>query len=376
MNFKTNISPLLTGVLLFAVSEVHSANSADKQAPPPRAIPELPYKLKHHHIKDGTYANNYLEHPKKGFTDLMKWRFSRKKPTPSKFPVYLPDLNLLNYPDTNETLTWIGHSGFIIQTQGLTILTDPHLSERASPASWAGPARYTPAPLKVQELPHIDVVIISHDHYDHLDLNTIQDLNQHQKYNPPLYLAPLGIGDWLKKQGATNVVELDWWENYAFKGFRFYALPVQHWCRRSPWDLNERLWAGWAMESNSRIIYFAGDAGYSEDFKDTGRFLNRTDLTLMPIGAYAPRWFMKPYHMNPEEAVKAALDVNSDLVVGMHFGTFELTDEDYKEPQELLKKALQEKELSEDWFITLPHGRTHIWKDKQLSPSQPNSLPK
>lgn len=314
-----------------------------------------------HHTKGG-FKNNYLpkEQMSKSLGTVFKWRFTRDSQKAIKFDTLSPDLIFLKNNRTEETLTWIGHSTFLWQYRGVNVLTDPHLTSRASPVSFAGPKRMVPPAISIDDFPPIDVVVISHNHYDHLDKKTILGLLKKQKATPPLFLVPLGMKSWFEDIGVKRkVVELDWWQNHQVGEWKYHAVPVQHWSRRGLGDTNEVLWAGWVIEAPGKRLFFAGDTGYSKDFQDIGHRFGSMDLSLIPIGAYAPRWFMKDMHCNPEEAVQIHLDVNSHLSVGMHWATFfNLTDEPLEEPQKRLREAVRKWNLTEGSFLTLKHGET------------------
>ena len=178
--------------------------------------------------------------------------------------------------------------------------------------------------------------------------------------NPPLFLVPLGLKDWFADIGIKEkVIELDWWQSHRVGDWQLNAVPVQHWSRRGLFDTNKTLWAGWVVETPEQKMFFAGDTGYSQDFKDIGERFGSMDISLIPIGAYAPRWFMQDMHVNPDEAVQIHQDVQSRFSVGMHWGTFlNLTDEPLLEPSQRLKEVLTEKKLSPESFITVKHGQT------------------
>ena len=296
----------------------------------------------------------------KSLGTVFKWRFTRNSQEKVNFESVEPDIDFLKSNNTEETLTWIGHSTFLWQFQGINLITDPHLTDRASPVSFAGPKRIVKSAISLNDLPKLDVVLISHNHYDHLDKKTVLGIENRQKENPPLFLVPLGMKEWFADVGIKQkVVELDWWQTHQVGGWKYHAVPVQHWSRRGLMDTNKVLWAGWVVESPEKRFFFAGDTGYSKDFQDIGKQFGNMDLSLIPIGAYAPRWFMKDMHCNPEEAVQIHLDVKSQKSIGMHWGTFlNLTDEPLEEPPLKLAKALKEWEIEQDRFITMKHGET------------------
>jgi len=316
--------------------------------------------LKKHHTSDGYQNNTPQENP--SISDILKfgWQSITGDPKVLEYSVAQNDPIFLNKNTTKSTITWIGHATFLIQMGGINILTDPHFTERASPISWTGPKRYTPPGISLEELPSIDFVILSHNHYDHLDLTTIQQLQAKQSKNPPVFFVPLGLKSWFKNIGIENVNELDWWDQDTFENFTIHSVPLQHFSSRTPWDRNETLWSGWVIEYDQRRIFFAGDTGYSKDFEDIGKRFGPIDLSLLPIGAYEPRRFMKPIHVNPEEAVKIHQDVQSRYSIGMHWGTFLLTTEDMDEPPQNLKKALQQANVSESEFFLMKHGETRM----------------
>ena len=256
---------------------------------------------------------------------------------------------------TQPSLTWIGHSSFLLQFGGLNILTDPHLTRRTSPVSWAGPERLAPLGLDFPDLPKIDLVVISHSHYDHLDLGTVQRLAREHN---PLFVVPLKLKAWFEDNGMPNTVELDWWQSTAHQGMTVHAVPVQHFSGRTATDRNRTLWAGFVLESGGIKVFFAGDTGYSKDFADIGKKFAPIDLSLIPIGAYNPRGFMRTVHVDPEEAVKIHQDIGSKLSIGMHWGTFRLTLEPLDEPPQKLAAALKSAGIAPEKFRVLQHGET------------------
>jgi N-acyl-phosphatidylethanolamine-hydrolysing phospholipase D len=311
-----------------------------------------------HHTGTGFY-NLHLpkDGQKKSLWGVLKMRFSGEwadhQRDASSVPVVPVDMDRIHQPKEAQA-TWLGHSTFLIQVNGMNILTDPVFSERASPVSWAGPKRYTKPAIPIEDLPRIDVVLISHNHYDHLDLPSIEAIG-----NTPLWLVPLRNGHLLESVGVTNFIELDWWERHQIGEWTFTATPVQHWSARGLNDRFECLWSGWVGEASNFRLYFAGDTGYNEtDFKETGARFKEFDLALIPIGAYAPRWFMKSMHVNPEEAVQIHQEVGSRLSLAIHWGTFPLTAEPPAAPPLRLRKALVDKGLAEDSFLAVPIGST------------------
>jgi len=289
----------------------------------------------------------------KSFREFLKWSFTNKKP--ELVAIDSSDEWKELTPTSTDYLVWIGHATYLINKDGLTILTDPVFSKRASPVRFAGPKRLIPPAIPIDQLPNIDVITVSHNHYDHLDLRSLKKI---YKANPnAIFLVPKGDKKRLERRGIENVKEFLWWGDIEIKGSKFTFTPVQHWSARGIADRNKSLWGGWFMNLKSEIIYHAGDTGYSSDFIETKKRLGSPSLSLIPIGAYAPRWFMKTNHVNPPEAIQVAIDLESERNFGMHWGTFQLTDEEIMEPPELLNQALEERGLSEDFFKVLKPGQ-------------------
>lgn len=308
-----------------------------------------------HHMPDGTFVNTDGQAISKSFTDLLRWRWNRTEPSPQHFDVIHPDPDVIANPATTQ-ITWLGHSAFLLQVKGKNILTDPHFSKRASPLSFAGPKRIVAPPLNIDELPHIHAVVISHNHYDHLDEESLTELYERQKNAPPLFLVPLGLKEELLSYDITNVVEMDWWESHEYEGMTLTALPVKHWSQRTFFDRNKSLWAGWLVDIEDFRFFHTGDSGYSDDFRKIGEDYPGIDLATIPIGAYDPRWFMKDAHMSPKEAVQTFIDLKAGKAIGMHWGTFILTDEEMDEPPVRLAEALKEKGIEMSDFSVMGHG--------------------
>lgn len=267
----------------------------------------------------------------------------------------------------NETLgasevaiTFVNHASFLIQTGGITILTDPVWSERASPFRRIGPRRVRAPGVAFEDLPTIDMVLLSHNHYDHLDVATLTRLRQRFA---PTVLAAAGDARIVGPIGFEDVRELDWWDEIQFDDtLNVTFVPAQHFSARGLFDRQKSLWGGYVIGSRGRRVYFAGDTGYSTHFSDIRNRLGAPDIAMLGIGAYEPRWFMKPIHMNPAEAVYAHQDLGSKQSIGMHFGTFQLTAEAIDEPKADLKRALAENGIPEIEFITLQEGETRIFR--------------
>ncbi len=320
-------------------------NVADKSAVRPR------------HHGQSHFRNNY-PHASRGPLKLARWvwDYVTHWPRAVRFPVAENDPAFLQANRSATTLTWVGHATFLIQLGGLNILTDPHLSPRAAPLQWFGPKRVMPPGLAFEDLPPIDLVMISHDHYDHLDERTVRRLaTEHQ----PHFFVPLRLRQWLRRRGAERITELDWWQSADHGPARLTAVPVQHFSGRGPFH-NRTLWAGWMLELDGRRIFFAGDTGYSRDFADIGERFAPVDLALLPIGAYESRHFMKPVHVAPEEAVQIHEDIGARHSVAMHWGTFRLTQEPMREPVARLQAELARRDIAEEQFRVMQHGETRM----------------
>ena len=306
------------------------------------------------HFDGKHYFNTGLK-GENGFWDVIKWKFTADtvkwdENVPNKiYPA--PVLT----PEDKATVTFINHATLLIQLENLTILTDPIFAERASPFKFWGPIRARAPGLELDSLPPIDVVIISHNHYDHMDLESLKRIDG--KYHP-LFLVPKGDEKLLKEEGLQNVHEMDWWDVQVVKGTNIHFTPSQHWSARGLFDRYESLWGAYYIEHKNLKVYFAGDTGYGPHFKQTKEKLSAPDLALIPIGAYEPRWFMKLHHLNPEDAVMAHLDLEAKYSMAMHFGTFQLTDEGREQPIQELEIALTKKDVDPDHFMVLDQGET------------------
>ncbi|HKI45695.1 MAG TPA: MBL fold metallo-hydrolase [Balneolales bacterium] len=313
--------------------------------------------MNEHHIPNG--FRNPFATESRGFADIWRW-MSERRGNPGKKISLHPrsvDLDFIHENRTKPLIIWLGHSAFLLQIDGVNILTDPMLGERASPFPLVGPVRYTPPAIKAEDLPVIDLVLVSHNHYDHLDSGTIKQLLEQQHDNQPHFYVPLGLKDWFTDMGAQSITELDWWNEDQWRDYHVIAVPGQHFSGRGLGDHNATLWCGWVIRNEVFSYYFAGDSGYCLYFKEIGDRLGPMSLSTIPIGAYKPRWFMKAVHVNPEEAVKIHQDVRSQFSIGMHWGTFKLTDEDMDEPPRKLRRAVKESGLDEKEFITVDPGQ-------------------
>lgn len=304
--------------------------------------------LSHPLQEDGKFGNPWKTWNKIKFTSVLKFilfeKDNSKIPSSSDeldrvLPVVKPAFEALkrakddnsNSNPSRMAVTWIGHASVLVQMDGVTFITDPIFSERASPVSFLGPKRYRPVPCTIHDLPSdLDAVVISHSHYDHLDVDTVKGLNQ--RFGSKLkWFVPLGLTSWFQSFGIENVSQMSWWEEDTLddqKGSVTFAFtPNQHWSKRTATDDFHTLWGGWAVIGPKHRFYFAGDSGYCPAFKEVGEVYGPFDAAAIPIGAYEPRNFMKGQHVNPDDAVQVHVDVRSKFTLGIHWGTFKLANE-------------------------------------------------
>ncbi len=310
------------------------------------------------------YAENFKNTDEqlneKTFGQFMSWVFDGKESPARAIIETSNEWQQLTVNQSNYAV-WIGHATYLINNGDINILTDPIFSERASPIGFTGPKRMIPPAMNLEDLPKIDAVVVSHNHYDHFDMWSLKKLH---KLNPEtVFMVPTGDKKRLIKAGLTHVFEMGWWDTKQISKTNFHFTPVQHWSKRGFFDRNKSLWGGWFMKTEDLSLYHAGDTGYSSDFQKTYERLGAPDYSFIPIGAYDPRWFMKDSHVNPEEAVKIALDLKTPHSFGMHWGTFILTDEPVAEPPIRLQQALKEQNLASDFFRSPKPGEIlHLFK--------------
>lgn len=308
-----------------------------------------------HHTNPG-FRNPWLPEERAGSTlRLLEWKFSpnpfrKEKRQRPYFPVTRPDVPAIL--SAEDSVTYLGHATLWIRVNGQNILTDPVFGDIVY---FIG--RHAPFPLPPEELPPMQVILISHSHYDHLDKDSIRKIG-----TGPLYLTPLGYRDWLESVlPGARVIELDWFQKYTIHGVTYRLLPAQHWTKRTPWDTNRRLWGSWLIESSNRKVFFAGDSGYFSGFAEIGRKFGPMDAALLPIGAYEPRWFMSVYHIDPDEAVLASKELRARVLIPQQWGVFDLTDEPMDLPVKDYRKAAERAGLTEQQALLVPHGGTYYF---------------
>ena len=317
-------------------------------------------------LEDAAAARPAGPKPGNRLLSILRWRLGGTRsvwpdriadPAPAGDPRVPP-------PDGSLALTFIGHASFLLRLGGLAILTDPIFSDRCSPVGWAGPKRARPPGRTLDQLPPIDLVLVSHNHYDHLDLPSLRAIAARDR---PRFVTPLGnrlvLARALAEAGiaATAVTELDWWQSTTIGDARVVATPARHFSARTLWDGQRALWSGFMIDGPAGRVLFAGDSGDGPHWRAIAAGLGAPDLALLPIGAYDPRRLMAAVHMDPDEAVGAHLALGARRSVGMHFGTFQLTDEPIDEPPARLAAALDHHDLDRDAFVTLGFGETRLF---------------
>jgi len=285
--------------------------------------------------------------------DVITWMRTRQRTAwPRRLPLATHAPPPARVAPGEAAITFIGHSTFLIRTASTVMITDPVFTPHAGPFGRMGPPRVRPPAIAPAALPPVNLVLLSHNHYDHLQPASLRLFRQTASY-----VTALGLGQFLR----ANRSELDWWESTTIAGAEITCVPAQHFSARTPWDRDHTLWCGFVVRVDGVTIYFAGDSGYSPQFVEIGARCPGIDVALIPIGAYEPRWFMSPVHMNPDEAVRAHLDVNARTSIGMHFGTFQLTDEAIDEPLRALDRARAEHGVGAETFRALDFGETFVY---------------
>ncbi|HUO84985.1 MAG TPA: MBL fold metallo-hydrolase [Thermoanaerobaculia bacterium] len=290
-----------------------------------------------------------------GRFDFLRWMLTREEGPWREWVDAEPGLPPPVRVDGNRLrVTFINHATLLVQMDGLNILTDPIWSERCSPVSWAGPRRHRPPGIHFRDLPPIDVVLLSHNHYDHLDLPTLKRLAA--EHAPRIYV-PLGNRRLLNDQGIEGVIEMGWWEEEALPPLRITAVPVQHFSARGVTDRNASLWSGWYLRSPAGGVFFAGDTGWGPHFEQVRERLGAPRVALLPIGAFRPRWFMAQVHISPDEMLRAHRTLGARISIPMHYGTFHLGDDGEREPIERLRVEMAEADEENIWILGFGEGR-------------------
>lgn len=319
-------------------------------------------KSSSNHFHKGCFFNPHQKEDKRTFFQVLKWMFGgydavgefQEPPSDFVFPECACEII------SDDKLSWVGHSTFLIQAWGKGFLTDPIWSKRASPLPLIGPKRKYPAAFSLESLPKIDYVLISHNHYDHLDFRTIKRLLE--LFPELIFFVPLGLKKWFTRRKIESVVELDWWQTLKRGDLSFHCLPAQHFSNRGIFDRDKTLWCGWMVEGEKKRFYFVGDTSYNPvDFQEIGRRFQPIDLCLIPIGCFQPRAFMSAVHINPQEAVALHQELGSKLSVASHFGTFPLSKEPLTLAPYELYLALKEKGVSVNEFRIPEHGGNIAW---------------
>lgn len=289
-----------------------------------------------------------------GLGAVLKWSFQRKRGPWQELKAEPGPPAPRRVAGAEFRITFVNHATFLIQVAGLNILTDPVWSERVSPFSWAGPKRMRPPGLRLEDLPPIDLILQSHNHYDHLDLPIFKRIVQ--EHQPAIYTC-LGVSAFLSQKGISNSQDMDWWDELPHnEQVSIQCVPAQHFSARGMLDRDATLWGGFVIKTPRGNLYFCGDSGYGEFFQEIGTRSGPFRLALVPIGAYQPRWFMSPIHVDPDQAVQIHLDVQAQTSVAMHFGTFPLADEGMRDPVEDLQHALKLRQIPESEFLVMKEG--------------------
>jgi len=316
--------------------------------------------------KNGRFINfNTNRRVRRTVFDFLLWKIGIYKIKNER--ITIP--NDFSFPNIDQTFLsqvpwamWVGHSTFLIKNDNIRMLTDPIWNDNCSPVSFIGPKRKHPPPLDIEQLNSINYVLISHNHYDHFDKKTV--LRLYKNFPNIKWIVPLGIKRWFNKWKIPNVVELDWWQNYEDDFINVYSVPAQHYSGRTMFDGNRDLWTGFVCitKKDQKKLYFTGDTGYNDmDFKMIGNKFSSIDLSLISIGTYVPRKFMRPVHLAPEDAAQIHLDVNSNLSIGMHWNTFHLSDENMDLPPYELYINLKKKNIDPANFKVIDPGTYVNW---------------
>ncbi len=326
----------------------------------PLAAPAATREIPSHHLKrgfrnlDSGYSYSMTER-----TLRLLRRMVHPSPARGAAPAVLAnDGGEIRANGHVPTITWIGHSTFLVQIEGYNILTDPHWGDRASPVGFVGPRRLVAPGIRLEDLPPIDAVVISHDHYDHLDADTVKNIAS--AHPAAMFFVPLGVKALLADMGVARAIELDWWESAPLESLTFVCTPAQHSSGRGLHDQNLRLWSSWAIVGARKRFFFAGDTGYTPTLREIGQRLGPFDVAAIPIGGYSAFQRHHPNHVNPEEALQVFEDVRGRLMVPMHWGTFNLNREPFREPPDRLLAEALRRGLEEQIALLSP-GQTIHW---------------
>ena len=322
-------------------------------------------ELSSHRSSDGHFLNPWPDAKPPTFRDVITWSRTRRS-TPRGRPILpahvQPGFAQPRAATGTLSATWIGHSTVLLQVGALNVLTDPMWSGRASPVQWAGPHRLTTPGIALDALPPIDVVLLSHNHYDHLDAASVRAIAR--RHPAARWFTPLGVARYVRRWGGRAITELDWWGAIDADGVA--CVPAQHASGRTPFDRMRTLWCGWTLRSGEHSIYFAGDTAYHSEFGEIARRHGPFDMCVLPVGAYEPRWFMRPVHVNPDEAVRAYVDIARahpaappPVALAVHWGTFSLADEPVDEPPRRAADVWRAAGLPQDnlWILSLGETR-------------------
>ncbi len=321
------------------------------------------------HFNGRTFVNPDDKHRgrARGLFDMLKWALTGERGEWTRIKVQKDNYSAVSQQTaapSDVVITFVNHTTFLIQINGMNLLTDPIWSNRASPYSWIGPKRMRPPGIRFDALPPIDAVLLSHNHYDHLDMPTVLRL---QKQHDPFFITPLGVGEFLNRQGIPQTVDLDWWERHRMNpDITITGVPARHFSGRGVFDRDQTLWCGYVLQTPQQTLYFAGDTAYGGFFTDIGESFD-IDLSIIPIGAYKPRWFTQLIHTDPYDAVQIHQEVQSTRSIASHFGTFPLADEGMKEPPQDLSRALKDAGLTADDFRTLKEGESFRCRGLKVS---------
>ena len=322
-----------------------------------------------HHAPDGSFRNPWPDSEPRGWRDVLRWRRQRREqtlatdPPRGSFPTTRPEISFPRAHTGDYSATWVGHSTVLLQFGGLNIITDPVFSPRAFPVQWAGPRRIMDPAIEIHALPPLDIVLLSHTHYDHLDKPAVRQLAR--AHPNATWVMPLGVGTYVRGWGVREIVELDWWQQWTVGALCVTATPARHFSARRLGDRNKTLWSGFAFELQGKRALFAGDTAYHDQFGQVGERCGPFDFVMIPIGAYDPRWFMHVVHVDPEEAVQIYQDLVAPhpgkpvpLMLAIHWGTFRLTDEAMNEPPRRTTERWRAVGLADDRLWIARFGET------------------